>query len=77
MPVLTLKLRLVLAGCAGFGMGLLLNRLPFWAAMVVLAGAAIWAFATLASVQRDLNRLKRDLAEFEEQMNHEAGGSSE
>lgn len=63
-----LKLRLAIAANLGFVLGLLMNRLPFWAAMVLLAGGAVWAFAQVISVQRDLNRLKAELENIEDHL---------
>jgi hypothetical protein len=66
-----LKVRLVLMGCAGFVVGLLLARLPWWAAVVVLIGAGTWAAVQLVSVERDLRRIRAELAVIEQEI---AGG---
>ena len=63
-----LKVRLVLMGCAGFAVGCLLARLPWWAAVTVLVGAGTWAAVQLVSVHRDLRRLKDELAVLEQQL---------
>lgn len=60
-----LKVRLVLMGCAGFAIGCLLARLPWWAAVIVLVGAGTWAAVQLISVSRDLRRLRAELTEIE------------
>lgn len=57
---------------AGFGLGALLARLPWWAAAAVIMAAAVWVVTLFVGLNRETRQINRELAEL--QRRYEAGG---
>lgn len=66
--MIDIRIRLVLMGCAGFIGGLLLARLPWWAAAGVLLMLVGWAIHQLLDVNKDIRRIKAMIRDIELEM---------
>lgn len=71
--MIDIRIRMVLMGCAGFIGGLLLGRLPGYAAAGVLLMGVGWAVHQLISVNRDIRRIKAMIQDIELDMLRDDG----